>query len=86
MMLLLHPRSEEILVRGIDQFERLWSESEKIPRVMAISVYPYITGVPHRIGYFEKLFDHIQSKTGVVFKKVSKFRTGIANKYRMPIF
>ena len=53
MMLLLHPRSEEILVRGIDQFERLWSESEKIRRVMAISVYPYITGVPHRIGYFE---------------------------------
>ena len=53
MMLLLHPRSEEMLVRGIDQFERLWSESEKIRRVMAISVYPYITGVPHRIGYFE---------------------------------
>ena len=78
MMLLLHYRSEEMLVRGIDQFERLWRESEKIPRVMAISVYPYITGVPHRIGYFEKLFDHIQSKTGFVFKTGEQ----ISNWYR----
>ena len=39
MMLLQQHRAEEMLVRGIDQFERLWSESEKIPRVMAISVH-----------------------------------------------
>ena len=45
---------------------------------MAISVYPYITGMPHRIGYFEKLFDHIQSKTGVVFKTGEQ----ISNWYR----
>jgi peptidoglycan/xylan/chitin deacetylase (PgdA/CDA1 family) len=78
MMLLQQHRAEEMLVRGIDQFERLWSESEKIPRVMAISVHPYITGVPHRIGYFEKLLDHIQSKAGVVFKTGEQ----ISNWYR----
>jgi hypothetical protein len=78
MMLLLHPRFEEMLVRGIDQFERLCSESEKISRVMAFSVYPYSTGVPHRIGYLEKLFDHIQSQTCVVFKTGEQ----ISNWYR----
>jgi hypothetical protein len=35
---------------------------------MAISVHPYITGAPHRIGYFEKLLDHIQQKEGVLIK------------------
>ena len=26
---------------------------------MAISVHPYLTGVPHRIGFFEKLLDYV---------------------------
>jgi len=77
-MLLQHHRSEYLLLRGIDQFERLWLEGEKIPRVMSISVHPYITGVPHRIGYFEKLLDHIQSRAGVVIKTGEQ----ISNWYR----
>jgi peptidoglycan/xylan/chitin deacetylase (PgdA/CDA1 family) len=66
MMLLQQNRSEEMLLRGIDHFDRLYQESETIPRVMAISIHPYVTGVAHRIGYFEKLLDHIQSRSGVV--------------------
>jgi hypothetical protein len=45
---------------------------------MSISVHPYITGVPHRIGYFEKLLDHIQSKAGVVIQTGEQ----ISNWYR----
>lgn len=78
MMLLQQNRSEEMLLRGIDQFERLWAESETIPRVMAISVHPYVTGVAHRIGYFEKLLDHIQSRQGVVIQTGEQ----ISNWYR----
>lgn len=78
MMLLQQNRSEEMLLRGIDQFERFWQESETIPRVMAISVHPYVTGVAHRIGYFEKLLDHIQSRAGVVIQTGEK----ISNWYR----
>jgi allantoinase len=26
---------------------------------MAISVHPYLTGVPHRIRYFEELLDYV---------------------------
>ena len=66
MMALQNHPSEEWLRRGIEQFERLYAESERITRVMAISVHPYITGVPHRIGYFEKLYQHIASRPGVL--------------------
>jgi hypothetical protein len=34
---------------------------------MSISVHPYLTGVPHRIGYFEELIDYISQKQGVAF-------------------
>jgi allantoinase len=34
--------------------------------VMAISVHPYLTGVPHRIKYFEKLLDYVKSHDGAV--------------------
>ena len=81
MMLLQQNRSEEMLLRGIDQFERLWQESETIPRVMAISVHPYVTGVAHRSGYFEKLLDHIQSRAGVVIQTGEE----ISNWYRKQV-
>ena len=59
-------RSSELLQRGCDQFDRLWQEGEHTPRVMAISVHPYLSGVAHRIRYLEALYDHIASHTGVL--------------------
>ena len=58
--------SGEFLKRSIEQFERLYQEGENITRVMAISLHPYISGVPHRIGYLEQLYEHILAKSGVV--------------------
>ena len=58
--------SEELLRRGRDHFDRLWREGETIPRVMAISIHPYLTGAPHRIKYLEELYDYILSYDGVV--------------------
>jgi allantoinase len=66
MMALQHHPSEEWLRRGIDQFDRLYAEGERITRVMAISVHPYIMGVPHRIGYLERLYKHIAARPGVL--------------------
>ena len=66
MMALQHHGSEETLRRGRDQFDRLYRESAEITRVMAISLHPYITGVPHRIGYLEQLLEHIRSHDDVV--------------------
>jgi hypothetical protein len=66
MMLLQSHSGAELYERGVAQIDRLWQESATIPRVMAISVHPYITGAPHRIGMFEKLLAYVQSKPGVL--------------------
>jgi peptidoglycan/xylan/chitin deacetylase (PgdA/CDA1 family) len=58
--------SDEILRRGRDQFDRLYLDGAKSPRVMAISIHPYLTGVPHRIRYLEALYDYILGHDGVV--------------------
>jgi len=58
--------SDEILRRGKDQFDRLYLDGAKAPRVMAISIHPYLTGVPHRIKYLEQLYDYIMGHDGVV--------------------
>jgi allantoinase len=34
---------------------------------MAIAVHPYIHGVPHRIKYFEAVYDYMRGKKGVWF-------------------
>ena len=61
-----------------DQFARLYQESTENARIMAISVHPYITGVPHRIGYFEEILDHVFGQEGVVAMTASQ----IAQWYR----
>jgi allantoinase len=66
MMVLQNHPSSEWLRRGIDQFDRLYEEGAKSARVMAISVHPYITGVPHRIGYLERLYEYILQRPGVL--------------------
>ncbi len=58
--------SDALLQRGRDQFDRLYQEGAEIPRVMAISIHPYLTGVPHRIKYLEALYDYIMGHDGVV--------------------
>ena len=34
---------------------------------MALAVHPYISGVPHRIKYFEAVYDYMRKKKGVWF-------------------
>jgi allantoinase len=58
--------SDEIFRRGRDQFDRLYSDGRTAPRIMAISIHPYLTGVPHRIKYLEALYDYILGHTGVI--------------------
>jgi peptidoglycan/xylan/chitin deacetylase (PgdA/CDA1 family) len=58
--------SDEILRRGRDQFDRLYQDGLTAPRIMAISIHPYLTGVPHRIKYLEALYDYILGHEGVV--------------------
>jgi hypothetical protein len=59
MMVIQHHTSAEWLARCKDQFDRLYAEGAVNPRVMALAVHPYISGVPHRIKYFEAVYDYI---------------------------
>jgi len=67
MMVIQHHESPAWVQRCRDQFDRLFAEGAKNPRVMAIAVHPYIHGVPHRIKYFEAVYDYMRGKKGVWF-------------------
>lgn len=60
-----HQPSDAFNRRCVDQFDRLWEEGGENAKVMAISTHPYLTGVPHRIGYFEQLLDYVCSRDQV---------------------
>lgn len=66
MMAVQQHGSAEWLERGIRHFDCLYEEAADSMRVMAISVHPYLSGVPHRIKYVEDLFDYILSKPDVL--------------------
>ena len=55
------------LERTRDQFDTLYQEGAKSARVMAIATHPFVTGAAHRIGYFDKIFQHIKKHKGVRF-------------------
>ena len=68
---LQHLPSEQFLKRCTDQFDRLYLEGATNARVMAISIHPYITGVPHRIKYLEALLDYVIGHDGVALMTAS---------------
>jgi len=67
LMMVQHHRSDELFRRTRDAFDRLYSEGGTSARVLALAVHPYISGVPHRIKYFEAILDYMKRKKGVVF-------------------
>ncbi len=69
MMLVRLREPSEFLQRARDQFDRLYEEGRQTARVMAIAVHPYISGVPHRIKYFEQIYAYMKKRRGVLFCK-----------------
>jgi allantoinase len=67
MMLSQHHKASELYDRTLDQFERLYEESADRAKVMGFGIHPYISGVPHRIKYFEAMLDAIRERPGVEF-------------------
>ena len=50
---------EDFTKMMIDTFNVLYRESAESGRVMPLSLHPYITGVPHRIGSLDKGLEYI---------------------------
>ena len=67
MMVVAQHQSRVWADRVVAQFDRLYAESAAQPRVMSMSIHPYIIGVPHRIGHFEAAYDHMLQRDDVWF-------------------
>jgi peptidoglycan/xylan/chitin deacetylase (PgdA/CDA1 family) len=68
IMLIQHHCAEELFSRTVAQFDRLYAEAEtQGAKVMGLAVHPYISGVPHRIGWFERSLAHMAARPGTLF-------------------
>jgi hypothetical protein len=68
IMMIQHHRAEELYDRTVAQFDRLYAEADtQGAKVMGLAVHAYISGVPHRIGWFEKALAHMAARPGTLF-------------------
>jgi len=51
--------------RVIDQFECLHAESTERPKIMALAMHCYLSGMPHRIDHVRRTFEEVLSRPGV---------------------
>lgn len=58
---------DAMLERGRRHFDRLYRESANGPKVMALALHPWISGVPHRIDHLEELLRYLSGHEGVTF-------------------
>jgi len=58
---------EQYLQSLVDQFDALYADSAKQPRVMGIPLHPMITGQPLRIKYLERALAHMKQREKVWF-------------------
>jgi peptidoglycan/xylan/chitin deacetylase (PgdA/CDA1 family) len=64
-----HHSSTELLQRVKDSFDCLYAESSSDDhvRVLGLAVHPFLSGVPHRIKYFEQALAYMHGRPGVRF-------------------
>jgi hypothetical protein len=65
LMALSHQTSEQMHRRVVDQFETLYAESAERPKIMAVAMHCYLSGVPHRIAHVRRAFEEVLSRPGV---------------------
>jgi peptidoglycan/xylan/chitin deacetylase (PgdA/CDA1 family) len=49
----------------LDQFDQLYAEGAKRPRVLSIAIHPFLIGHPFRARYLDKALAYIKRKKGV---------------------
>ena len=70
-----------LLERGKRHFDVLYDESAHQPRIFALALHPWITGVPHRIGYVRSLLQYLRERDGISFMSAGE----IADWYRAAV-
>jgi allantoinase len=66
LMVVAHHQAAYFTQKCLDAFERLYEESSKRSKFMAIAVHPYISGQPFRIKYLQAVYDHMAKFEGVL--------------------
>jgi hypothetical protein len=66
MMMVQHHEAAYWTQKCIDTFDRYYQEGAERPKIMAMAIHPYISGQPFRIGYLEKVYEHINRHAGVL--------------------
>lgn len=59
--------SREMYQRLADTVETFEREMKKQVRVLALGLHPHLIGVPHRIGYLEKMLDLLCARQDAIF-------------------
>ena len=60
--------SPEMFTRMRDTVDRFQSEmADGAPRVLAMGFHPHLIGVPHRIGYLEKMLELLMARDDTIF-------------------
>ncbi len=67
IMVIQQHEARVLYERTMAQFESLYQEGKESARVLALCVHPYISGVPHRIDQFERIFEDLTKRPGVLF-------------------
>ncbi len=62
-----HHEGQVFKQRVIDTFDCLYQEGGDQPRVMCVSVHPFLSGVPHRIKYLEEALAYLARQPEVLF-------------------
>ena len=64
--------SPEMYQRLHDTLATFDRELAALPRVLALGLHPHLIGVPHRIGYLERMLDELMARDDVVFMRGSE--------------
>lgn len=67
--LIFHEPSSGLYDRARAAFDTLYGEGKTRAKIMSISTHPYVTGVAHRAGYYEKIFEYIKQHDDVLFMR-----------------
>ena len=59
--------SPEMYRRMTDSVAAFEREFDANPRVMALGLHPHLIGVPHRIGYLERMVDDLLARDDTIF-------------------
>jgi len=79
-MMVVHAHQSSVWYdRVVDQFDCLYEESLNQPRVMSMSIHPYIMGVPHRFKYFKAALEYILSHNAVWFATAGEIYDWFSN-------